>query len=1433
MLGITWLNRLRRHSRRPCSGFQMAVCDGSEPQRQLGQYAETFEDRLMLTVTGFGMAGDSLVDEYLNQPHTYAQSWVELLGEYRSADIPLGIYKDRVVDTWGEPRRNGYEYNWGRYGATTATLLSDGQHTGLAGQITANKVSHVALAIGPNDFLPDFSGPYFDIYFGNWTQSQIDNHVNTVVGSITTALNTVDTNNAKIILSNVLDYGLSPLTQSFFPDSARRQSVTDVIDVVNAQLLQLANDRTIPLLDLSRLAVDLLGGSSISIGGNVFTATAGTGIQNIFVDDSVHPHTGTSAIIANAYLQALNTGYGESIPLFSEQELTGILSLPYSNDTLNFDLPSYVTAPPVVSLSVDNATVAEAGGVATVTATLSAVSTKIVTVNLGFSGTAANVNDYTRSATQIVIPAGSTTGNVTLTAVQDELMETEETIVVDIASVTNGNESATQQATVAIADDDQIDFGDAPDTSTGTGTVNYNTLATDNGPSHAIVTGLFLGNTVDGDNGTLQNITANADDVDGALPDDEDGVLSPIDLLGTVGAAPTVTLLATNTTGSAATLAGWIDYNRNGVFDDDTERAQVTVPDGSDDARFTLSFPTIPAFSAGQTYARFRLSTDAAFMANPSATGSASDGEVEDYTASISQPSDGTVKDSTKIAHETNGGPTLSDQDFFGASITSLGDLDGDGITDLAVGAEFAENVRGAVHVLLMRGDGSVKSSTKIASGTNGGPTLGLNSFFGKSIASVGDLDGDGVTDLAVGALSDSMGGYSRGAVYMLMLNADGTVKDSTRIAHETNGGPTLSDQDFFGASITSLGDLDGDGITDLAVGAYGDPTGGDGGFRGAVHVLMMNSDGTVKSGTKIASGTNGGPTLGLNSFFGKSIASVGDLDGDGVTDLAVGARSDSMGGYSRGAVYMLMLNADGTVKDSTKIAHETNGGPTLSDQDFFGASITSLGDLDGDGITDLAVGAYGDPTGGDGDFRGAVRVLMMNSDGTVKSGTKIASGTNGGPTLGLNSFFGKSIASVGDLDGDGVTDLAVGARSDSMGGYNRGAVYMLMLKGPQSETVFLSDGGGSYEVLRDGAELIVRVKDGADMLRRTSNLVPSLAINGSPDADIVTVLDSGGAVATPIIFQGFGDNDLFDGSLATGINQLFGSGGDDTLIGGFGHDSLIGGSGFDVVVLRAASITATDTNLTADDQTDGILLVEGLLLVGSASGSTIDASAFTSGPVTLIGSAGPDTLTGGSGDDLILAGGGRDSVSGGEGNDFITGSSGNDTLSGGGGNDTITGGRGRDTIEGGQDADVLIGGGGPDTISGGAGNDRIVGGPGRDLLDGDGDDDTLFGNAGRDNLAGGLGNDTLNGVFRDDAFNNVVGPDTLIGGQRPAGRPASPIALISDAATDSQRSQPPPALTNDEASDGQGSGPENRTDESQGIDDVFVGSLIPELLEL
>jgi hypothetical protein len=112
--------------------------------------------------------------------------------------------------------------------------------------------------------------------------------------------------------------------------------------------------------------------------------------------------------------------------------------------------------PPTVTLSVDNVTIAEAAGVATFTATLSAASGLPVTVDLAFSGTATLTDDYTRSGVQITIPAGSTTGTVTVTAVQDALSEGDETVIVDITGVTNGTENGVQQATTTIVDDEGL-----------------------------------------------------------------------------------------------------------------------------------------------------------------------------------------------------------------------------------------------------------------------------------------------------------------------------------------------------------------------------------------------------------------------------------------------------------------------------------------------------------------------------------------------------------------------------------------------------------------------------------------------------------------------------------------------------------------------------------------------------------------------------------------------------------------------------------------------------------------------------------------------------------------------------------------------------------------------------------------------------------------
>ena len=110
----------------------------------------------------------------------------------------------------------------------------------------------------------------------------------------------------------------------------------------------------------------------------------------------------------------------------------------------------------------------------------------------------------------------------------------------------------------------------------------------------------------------------------------------------------------------------------------------------------------------------------------------------------------------------------------------------------------------------------------------------------------------------------------------------------------------------------------------------------------------------------------------------------MGDLDGDGITDLAVGAYYDD-GGTNCGAMWILFLNANGTTKSYQKIS-DTAGSftGTLSDDDRFGSSVASLGDLDGDGVADIAVGARLDDDGGSG--RGAVWILFLNTNGTVKS---------------------------------------------------------------------------------------------------------------------------------------------------------------------------------------------------------------------------------------------------------------------------------------------------------------------------------------------------------------------------------------------------------------------------------------------------------------
>jgi len=310
----------------------------------------------------------------------------------------------------------------------------------------------------------------------------------------------------------------------------------------------------------------------------------------------------------------------------------------------------------------------------------------------------------------------------------------------------------------------------------------------------------------------------------------------------------------------------------------------------------------------------------------------------------------------------------------FGKSIAAIGDVNGDGWDDLAARGDTP-----TLWILFLDAKGRVQERRELTP-----DALGISGkYFAESLAAVGDLDHDGVPDLAVGAPSREH--ESSGQVWLLHLERDGSVKKA-----QTVEAPHGTERAIpgFGAALTTLGDLDRDGMVDLLVNASPMFAGLDTLFaRGgppSAHRLWCCFLGEGASAAPLLArdftGSDNTVTV------GDALADLGDLDGDGVDEFALGYPYADDGGEGRGAVWIARPQRDGTLRGKEKISDWSESFPgTLRNGDHFGQCLAAPGDLDRDGVPDVIVGGEHE-----------LWLVLLRRDGTVKDSRQFGARSGG-----------------------------------------------------------------------------------------------------------------------------------------------------------------------------------------------------------------------------------------------------------------------------------------------------------------------------------------------------------------------------------------------------------------------------------------------------
>ena len=441
----------------------------------------------------------------------------------------------------------------------------------------------------------------------------------------------------------------------------------------------------------------------------------------------------------------------------------------------------------------------------------------------------------------------------------------------------------------------------------------------------------------------------------------------------------------------------------------------------------------------------------------------------------------------------------------YAEAVSSAGDVNGDGYDDLIVGARGHDEggfSTGASYVVFGKASGfATVNLDDVALGSGGFKIVGESAYdeAGISASSAGDVNGDGFGDVIVGAP-----GNINGAAYVVFGKASGfATVNLSDVAAGTGGFKIIAENAFdnAGFSVSSAGDVNGDGFDDLIVGAHLNDAGGSN--AGAAYVVFGKASGfaTVNL-SSVAAGTGGFKIFGENAgdVAARSVSSAGDVNGDGFGDVIVGAIGNDEGGGTAGAAYVVFGKAGGfATVNLDNVAVGTGGFKIVgeSEDDESGGSVSSAGDVNGDGFDDLIVGANFNDAGGSN--AGASYVVFGKAGGFATVNLdNIALGTDGFKIIGENAhdYAGRSVSAAGDVNGDGFDDLIVGADGNDAGGGNAGSGYVVfggdfsggvtftgdetdntLTSGTAAAETFVAgdgndtiDGGGGADVFRGGA---------------------------------------------------------------------------------------------------------------------------------------------------------------------------------------------------------------------------------------------------------------------------------------------------------------------------------------------------------------------------